>query len=45
MACLGQTDKAGQFAAGHLDTNAGEKANQGAAGQEIREEPEPEYPR
>jgi hypothetical protein len=36
MACLGQTDKARQFATGHLNTNAGEEANQSAAGQEIR---------
>src|SRR6516225_3996112 len=45
MACLGQTDKARQFATGHLNTNAGEKADQGTAGQEICEKSEPEYPR
>ena len=45
MACLGQTDKARQFATGYLNTNTGEETNQSAAGQEIREKSEPEYSR
>src|SRR6516164_7510953 len=41
---LGKPTRPANSAAGHLDTNAGEEADQGAAGQEIRKKSEFEYP-